>query len=111
MIWLATGSGLHRLDPGSGAVLHFRRGTEPDSLPTNNINWTGQDSRGRFWVGTNLGLLEFDRARGRVLRFIRMPEEVRITLFEGRDGRFWITKASGNGLALFDPETNTVPAR
>jgi len=108
MIWLATGSGLHRLDPGSGAVLHFRRGTEPDSLPTNNINWTGQDSRGRFWVGTNLGLLEFDRARGRVLRFIRMPEEVRITLFEGRDGRFWITKASGNGLALFDPETNTV---
>jgi len=108
MIWLATGSGLHRLDPRSGAVLHFRRGTAPDSLPTNNINWSGQDSHGRFWVGTNLGLLEFDRARGKVLRFIQMPEEVRIALFEGRDGRLWITKACGNGLSLFDPDTNTV---
>src|SRR5215470_10015317 len=108
MLWLASGSGLHRLDLATGLLTHFRHGPDPDSLPTNDVNFSGQDSHGRFWVGTSLGLIEFDRTRGRVLRHIRIPEVVRFSLFEDRDGRFWITHASGNGLALFDPETNTV---
>ena len=27
---------------------------------------------------------------------------------QDRAGRFWITQASGNGLALYDPDTNSV---
>ena len=108
MLWLATGSGLVRLDPANGALTRFRHGQESDSLPTNEVNWSGQDSHGRFWVGTSEGLIEFDRTRGRVLRHIRIPEALRISLFEDREGRFWITQASGQGLALFDPDTNTV---
>lgn len=72
------------------------------------MNWSGEDSRGRFWVGTSSGLSEFDRARGKVLRTLRMPDSVQISLFEDRSGRFWIVQASGNGLALFDPDTNRV---
>ena len=108
MIWLATGSGLHRLDVASGTFTHFRRGDDPESLPTNDVNWSGEDSRGRFWVGTGVGLLEFDRTRGRVLRRIDAPDSVQVSLFEDRAGRFWVTQASGNGLALYDPETNVL---
>ena len=108
MLWLATGSGLVRLDPANGVMTHFLHGQEPDSLPTNDVNWSAQDSHGRFWVGTSEGLIEFDRTRGRVMRHIRIPDPLRISLFEDREGRFWIVHASGYGLALFDPETNTV---
>lgn len=108
MLWLATGSGLDRLDPANGEITHFRHSQDPDSLPTNDVNWSGQDSHGRFWVGTSQGLIEFDRARGRVMRHILIPEGLRISLFEDREGRFWIAHASGHGLVLFDPETNTL---
>ncbi len=108
MLWLATASGLHRLDPASGALTHFRSGSHEDSLPTNVVNWSGEDSRGRFWVGTKSGLLEFDRSTAKVLRHIRMPDSVQVSVFEDRAGRFWIAQASGNGLALFDPDTNSV---
>ena len=108
MLWLATGSGLHRLDPASGSLTHYRYGDDPNGLPTNDVNWSGEDSRGRFWVGTRLGLSEFDRRSGAVLRHLDMPDAVQVSLFEDRAGRFWIAQASGNGLALYDPDTNTV---
>lgn len=108
MLWLASGSGLHRLNPANGALTHYRSGSEPDALPTNDVNWSGEDSRGRFWVGTSVGLSEFDRASGKVVRYLRMPDSVQVSLFEDRAGRFWITQASGNGLALYDYDSNTV---
>lgn len=108
MIWLATGSGLHRLNPATGELRHFRHDKNPDSLPTNAVNWSGEDSKGRFWVGTSSGLSEFDRTSGKVLRHIALPEGVQISLFEDSAGRLWITQALGNGLSLFDPDTNTV---
>lgn len=108
MLWLATGTGLHRLDPNNGALLHFRHDGEPGDLPTNDVNWSGQDSKGRFWVGTSKGLSEFDRATGKVVRHLALPDGVQISLFEDSDGRLWITQASGNGIALFDPGTNSI---
>lgn len=108
MLWIATGSGLHRLDPARGVMTHFRTCKESGCLPTNDVNWSGEDSHGRFWVGTGGGLVEFDRARGKVLRFIEIPNSPLIQLFEDREHRFWIAHGTGNGLSLFDPETNTV---
>ena len=108
MLWLATGSGLHRLDPATGTISHYRHGHDRDSLPTNDVTWSGQDSQGRFWVGTSIGLSEFDRTSGKVLRTLRLPDSVQVSLFEDRSGSFWIVQASGNGLSRFDPDTNTV---
>lgn len=108
MLWLASGSGLHRLDPATGALEQYRRGSEPGSLPSNDINWSGEDSHGRFWIGSSAGLSEFDRLSGKVLRHVQMPDSVQVRLFEDRAGRFWITQASGNGLALFDPDLDSV---
>jgi ligand-binding sensor domain-containing protein/signal transduction histidine kinase len=108
ILWLATGSGLHGLDPATGKFTPYRQDGDPNSLPTNDVNWSGEDSRGRFWVGTSEGLSEFDRTEGKVLRHLRMPDAVQVSVFEDRGGRFWIVQASGNGLALYDPDTDIV---
>jgi signal transduction histidine kinase/ligand-binding sensor domain-containing protein len=109
MLWLATGSGLHRLDPANGAIVHYRHSLQdPDGLGTNDIKWSGEDRAGNLWVGTRLGLDEFDRASGKVVLHIPLPDSVRIGFYEDRSGRFWITHATGSGLALYDRTSNTV---
>lgn len=108
-LWLSTGRGLHRLDPRTGALTHFQHDErDPDSLSTNDIKWTGEDRSGQFWVGTADGLDKFDRAAGHVLLHIPLPDDVGTAFFEDSHGLFWITHASGNGLALFDRSSNTV---
>ena len=59
-------------------------------------------------MGTANGLDQFDRETGRVIRHIPIPDAVRISLFEARDGTLWIIHASGTGLAAYDAKTNTV---
>ena len=108
MLWLATGSGLRGFDPASNAVLQYRHTDDPKSLPSDDVNWTGEDSKGRFWIGTNKGLSQFDRSSGTVLRTFPMADPYLVKLFEDRSGQFWIIKATGIGLALFDPEQNTI---
>jgi ligand-binding sensor domain-containing protein/signal transduction histidine kinase len=109
MLWLATGSGLHRLDPTTGAITHFRHSvSDPDGLSTNDIKWTGEDRSGNLWVGSGDGLDEFDRQAAKVLLHIPLPDAVRIAFFEDTAGRFWITHATGSGLARYDRASNTV---
>jgi signal transduction histidine kinase/ligand-binding sensor domain-containing protein len=108
IIWLATGSGLRRLDPANNSVTEFRHNTDPSSLPTDNVNWSGEDSLGRFWVGTSKGLSEFDRAHNKVLRTIPMDDPIRVGMFEDRRGELWITSKRDSGLYLFDPEKNVL---
>lgn len=108
VLWLATGSGLRGFDPASNAVVEYRHADEPGSLPSDEVNWTGEDSRGRLWVGTSKGLSHLDRSSGKVLRTVPIAEPYQIRLFEDRSGRFWIAKATGLGLALFDLERNVV---
>jgi len=108
-LWLATGAGLQRLDPASGNLIHFRHDpTNPRGLPSNDVNWTGEDSSGRFWVSTSDGLDEFDRATGLITYHVPITEAVRTSFFEDSRGNFWITYASGNGLALLDRAANTL---
>lgn len=108
-LWLSTGRGLHRMDPKTGALRHFYHDeADPYSLSSNDIKWTGEDRSGHFWVGTAKGLDQFDRESGRVLLHIPMADDVGIGIFEDSHGSFWITHASGNGLALFDRASNTV---
>jgi ligand-binding sensor domain-containing protein/signal transduction histidine kinase len=109
MLWLATGSGLHRLDPTTGAILHYRHSLQdPDGLGTNDIKWTGEDRGGNLWVGSSEGLDEFDRTSGKVRLHIPIPDAVRIAFYEDKSGNFWITHATGSGLALYDRASNTV---
>jgi len=108
-LWLATGQGLYSLDPITEAKAHYRHLTEDvGGLSTNDVKWTGEDRAGNLWVGTADGLDEFDPAKGAVRLHIPVPDAIRVSLFEDRDGRIWITRASGRGLALYDKASKTV---
>ena len=108
-LWLATSTGLHRFDPKTGAFAHYRHDPQdPAGLRSNDVNWSGEDRSGRFWVGTSEGLDEFDRTTGNVTFHVPIAEGVQISFFEDRLGAFWISYASGNGLALLDRKSNTL---
>lgn len=108
VVWLATGSGLRGIDPRRKGVIRFQHTADPDSLPSNDVNWSGEDRQGRFWVGTAKGLCEFDRTSGKVLRTIPLADPFRIQMFQDHRGTLWIASATGTGLALFDPGTNVL---
>jgi ligand-binding sensor domain-containing protein/signal transduction histidine kinase len=108
-LWLATGTGLHRLDPRTGAILHYRHSaTDLESLSTDDVKWSGEDRQGNFWVGTADGLDKFDRGTGKVRLHIPMPDPFKVSFFEDRQSRFWVIHHSGNGLALYDRQSNTL---
>ncbi len=109
MLWLATGSGLHRMDPRTGQIVHYRHNpNDPSGLSSSNVKWSGEDRSGTFWVGTSEGLDAFDRETGKVTLHVPLHEEIQISFYEDRFGVFWITYASGTGLAAFDRKTNQV---
>src|SRR5258708_34040067 len=106
---LATATGLHRLDPNTGAIVHYRHSPgNPGGLSTNVITWSGEDCRGDFWVGTSDGWDKFDGATGKVLLHIPVPDRVQVAFFEDRFGQFWIYHASGEGLAIYDRASNVL---
>lgn len=102
-LWLATGYGLYGMDPVSGRLVHFMHSpADPLSLASNNIKFTGLDSTGRFWVVNDEGLDQFDRETGKVILHVPLPEPRAMAFCEDKHGNFWITHASGSGLALLD---------
>jgi ligand-binding sensor domain-containing protein len=107
MLWLATGTGLYRLDPRTGQIKHYRHNPSDNSgLNSNDVNWTGEDRTGTFWVGTNMGLDAFDRETGKVTFHIPVGDARQISFYEDRFGVFWILSFTGSGLAVLDRQTN-----
>ena len=109
IIWLATGAGLYRHDPVAGTIAQY--GHDPDdpaSLSSMDVRFSGEDREGNFWVGTIKGLDRFDRTTGEVTLHVPLPDPVQIGFFEDSLGNFWIIHASGDGLALFDRENETL---
>lgn len=104
-LWVATGFGLYRLDPVTGATSGFHhRDGDPTSLSSDFIEWTGTDRRGTLWVATPAGFDAFDPAQDRVTFHVTLPESREMSFYEDRAGNFWIIHASGYGLALLDRE-------
>jgi ligand-binding sensor domain-containing protein/signal transduction histidine kinase len=109
MLWLSTGRGLYRLDPTTGRMMRFRHDPgNPFSLSSNHIKSTGEDRSGRLWVATEEGLDEFNAAANRVALHIPLRETRELSFHEDQHGVFWITYASGNGLAIFDRAANSL---
>src|SRR5437763_9211167 len=55
MLWIGTGNGLFRFD---GRHVHYLSHSSSDSttIPGNQINTIGQDTKGNLWVGTHDGV-------------------------------------------------------
>jgi hypothetical protein len=113
MLWLATGTGPRRLDPRTGQIKKYRHDPgNPSGLSTNDVRWTGEDTTGILWVGTNSSLEAFDRESEKVTVHIPLDDEMRkrgmfgygrqSSFYEDRFGVFWVF--SGSGVAVFESE-------
>ncbi len=107
ILWLGSGSGLSRLDPGSGALRHMSTG---DGLPGSMVYSILEDDRGRLWLGTNNGLVVFDPGAPEGLGFrafdssdgVMNSEFNRRAALKMSDGRMLF--GGLDGLTMFDPE-------
>ena len=79
ILWLATVTGLHRLDPATGEFRHYAHDpTDPDSLTSSEVTATYEDPHGTLWVLTLAGLDAFDRRTGEA------ADRIRFSLPDGR---------------------------
>ena len=110
MLWLATSTGLYALDPATGRIRRYSHDpNDPSSISSNVIVSSGEDKAGRFWVANTGGLDEFDRRTGQVIRHNALAEHPGMFFFyEDRFSTFWTFNVSGNPLAVFDRNTNTL---
>ena len=110
ILWLATVKGLYRLDPATGTIRQYSHDPhDPSSLSNNDVNSSGEDREGRFWVATSGHLDEFDRRTGKVTRDISLPEaRSGFAFYEDRFGVFWILHDSPHALSVLDRKTNTL---
>ena len=114
LLWLATDSGLLRLDPATTRIRRYRKEQNNLSLASDVVRSTLQSRDGKFWVATTEGLDLFDRRTGRVARHVTLvgpagsPLNLSgppVSLFEDHAGLLWIAFSYGDGLVSFDSAT------
>lgn len=119
-IWVGSGGGLERVDPGCAKRTHYSHSSRSGSLPDDRVQSLLVDRRGDLWVGTWAGLSYLkhgsDHFEPVVLgwptgRHIGTNGRIVQALFEASDGRIWVGTQQGD-LVVFDPATgrSKVPA-
>ncbi|HEY3626776.1 MAG TPA: two-component regulator propeller domain-containing protein, partial [Terracidiphilus sp.] len=110
VLWLATDGGLYRFDPSTGQTIRYQHDpTNPYSLSSNVIKYTGEDKEGTLWIANSEGVDAFDWRAGRVTLHIPLHEHrEELSFLEDRFGVLWIVHVSGGGLAAYDRMTNTL---
>jgi len=110
LLWLSTPTGLYGLDPATGQFRQYSHDpNDPLSLSSSDVQFSGEDKGGGFWVANTEGLDEFDRRTGKVALHIPLREPSNgLSFYEDHFGVFWIYHVSGNALAVFDRKANTL---
>jgi ligand-binding sensor domain-containing protein/signal transduction histidine kinase len=110
ILWLSTRKGLYSLDPATGNIRHYSHiPDDPSSLSNDDVDSSGADREGKFWVATAGHLDEFERRTGKVTRDIPIPDaRAFLGFYEDRFGVFWIFHDAPNALSVFDRKTNTL---
>jgi ligand-binding sensor domain-containing protein/DNA-binding CsgD family transcriptional regulator len=112
-VWLGTeGDGLARLDPATGAIIHYHSdGRNPNSLSHNRINalWMDRQKPDTLWIGSQRGLNKFEMRTGRWTRFLNDPDDpaslsgnIITALHEDSAGSLWV--GTREGLNRMDKE-------
>ena len=114
-IWIGTiGGGLNKLDKKTGKFKVYKNNPDnPASISSNNIRSVYQDSKGRIWAGTELGLNLLNSDGETFTRFIHDPDDpssisdnIIMSLFEDADGTLWCGTES-NGVDYLNPDNST----
>jgi diguanylate cyclase (GGDEF)-like protein len=112
MLWIGTETGLVQLNPDTGLQLIFHHdGTNPHSLPAEQVHALHIDNQQRLWIGTTGGLALFDRDQGVFDTYhndpadpYSLPDDHILALHEDRAGLLWIGTRFG-GVARWNPRT------
>jgi len=106
-LWIGTfGGGLDRLDTGTGVFTHFVHAAGKNSLSNNNINDVYEDSHGRIWVCTSIGLDCLDPETGHFNDSLNNSELSNVAAFgvlEDNKGDFWVS--TNMGMSRIDART------
>ncbi len=116
VLWLATRGGLNRFDPQKEQFTAYHpdltKGTDsPSGLLSDSVWSMHLDSEGMLWIGTSLGLNQFDPRSSQFLAYQHDPDDpdslsgnTVTVIHEDRVGTLWFGML-GDGLNRFDPES------
>ncbi len=125
-LWVGTKRGLDRvsagppqadrLDAQTRSLTRFLPRPEGDDGGYNSIGAIHEDRRGRLWLGTWDGLMQFDPATTSFVFYgtdSNQPEDLEHSIqdiHQDSDGTLWLA-TEGLGVLLFDPRTETLLSR
>jgi two-component system, sensor histidine kinase ChiS len=112
-LWLGTQDGaLNRLDRKTGIFTHYTPDPDDKSAILFNIVYSMfEDSKGRFWVGTQNSLELMDREKGTFTHFQKTEDPTSLSsstifsMFEDSKGRLWFGTSAG--LNLLQPDNKS----
>ncbi len=116
-IWMTThAGGLNKYDRKTKTFTHYRpNDADPKSLAGELVWNTFEDSSGRFWVCTAIGLDLMDRATGTFTHFVhdsKIPNSLSnasvLSAYEDSKKRIWFGTGGGLNLLNTDGKTFTV---
>ena len=121
IIWLGTGAGISRYDPGRADGKSFQNFTSPnaplfykDKHLNNNINTIIEDKTGKLWVGTQGDAFVYDGKKFTTLTHKGEPFLGVWGIMEDRKGNIWLSGFNGfrggrlpGGLYRYDGSTFT----
>jgi ligand-binding sensor domain-containing protein/signal transduction histidine kinase len=89
VLWAGTiGQGVFQLH--HGALTHI---LAPPNLPSNTVLRFFEDSEHNFWIGTQAGMLRLTRSPVSIVAFPMQSDSDFGTIYQGRDGSFWVASA------------------
>jgi signal transduction histidine kinase/ligand-binding sensor domain-containing protein/CheY-like chemotaxis protein len=108
-IFIGTGMGLNAYDANLDKIIRLPRAGMSNEIVDENISrFILEDKSERIWIGTDDGLLGFDKLLGRSKKVAGIAEGIKINcLFEGMNGSVLIG-TNGSGLIHFDAATKKV---
>lgn len=117
MLWIGTdGGGLNLYDPTTGKFKHyFYDPKNKNSLSTNAVLTIFEDSKGKIFIGGyNGGICIYNEQQDNFkcyLPDVDKPGSISFHdvrgIVEGNDGLYYLSINGGNGLEIFDPNTET----
>ncbi len=108
-LWIGSSGGFSILDINSAQVkVYTKNENNPESLQSNQINDIFRDSKGRYWIGTQLGLSLFEVKNEKFTTYTEaqgLSNNSVMSIGEDLKGNLWI--GTMNGLSKFNTETKS----
>ncbi len=110
-LWIGTGkTGLVKFDRRKEKYSEFymNEPNNPHSIPSNEVRSIIEDEFGFLWVGTSMGLAQFDPLTQKFKRYTvedGLPNNLIRDMIEDKNGNIWLS--TNFGLSKFTPSTQT----